>query len=76
MLNPNSIREHMEVLGADGVHVGTVDRVEGARVKLTRTDPIAEGHHHFLDFDEIEKVDSKVNLNKESSELLAEWKRH
>jgi hypothetical protein len=24
------IKEHMEVIGADGVHVGTVDRVETA----------------------------------------------
>ncbi len=29
------IKEHMDVIGADGVHVGTVDRVEGARIKLT-----------------------------------------
>ena len=30
------IREHMEVIGADGVHIGTVDRVEDNRIKLTR----------------------------------------
>jgi hypothetical protein len=24
------IREHMEVIGADGVHVGTVDKVDGS----------------------------------------------
>jgi hypothetical protein len=23
------IKEHMEVIGADGVHIGTVDRVDG-----------------------------------------------
>ena len=28
----SSIKEHMEVIGADGVHVGTVDRVEGNRI--------------------------------------------
>jgi len=26
------IKEHMEVIGADGVHVGTVDRVEEHRI--------------------------------------------
>ena len=26
------IKEHMEVIGADGVHVGTVDRVEENRI--------------------------------------------
>ena len=28
----------MEVIGADGVHVGTVDRVEEHRIKLTKAD--------------------------------------
>jgi hypothetical protein len=45
------IREHMEVIGADGVHLGTVDRVEGDRIKLTKADSGAgshEGHHHFI----------------------------
>jgi hypothetical protein len=45
------IREHMEVIGADGVHVGTVDRVEGNRIKLTKKDSgegAHKGHHHFI----------------------------
>lgn len=45
------IREHMEVIGADGVHVGTVDRIEGDRIKLTKADSgqgSHEGHHHFI----------------------------
>ena len=32
------IKEHMEVIGADGVHVGTVDRIEENRIKLTKAD--------------------------------------
>ena len=35
------IREHMEVIGADGTHVGTVDHVDGHRIKLARTDSSA-----------------------------------
>ena len=30
------IKEHMEVIGADGVHIGTVDKVEGNRIKPRR----------------------------------------
>jgi hypothetical protein len=51
MQNLSSIREHMEVIGADGVHVGTVDHVEGDRIKLTKADSGEgrhEGHHHFV----------------------------
>lgn len=47
----SAIREHMEVIGADGVHVGTVDRVEGERIKLTRRDSgegAHKGHHHYI----------------------------
>jgi hypothetical protein len=44
------IREHMEVIGADGVHIGTVDRVEENRIKLIRADSGIghEEHHHFI----------------------------
>jgi hypothetical protein len=35
-------REHMEVIGADGVHVGTVDKVEGNRIKLTKKTAVRE----------------------------------
>jgi hypothetical protein len=50
MSNLESIREHMEVIGADGVHLGTVDRVEGGRIKLTKKDSgVAHGdHHHYV----------------------------
>jgi hypothetical protein len=46
-----NIREHMEVIGADGVHVGHVDRVEEHRIKLTKEDSgegSHEGHHHYV----------------------------
>ena len=51
MTDLTQIREHMEVIGADGVHVGTVDKVEGDRIKLTKADSgegSHEGHHHFI----------------------------
>lgn len=57
MTDTSQIREHMEVIGADDVHVGTVDKVEGDRIKLTKKDSGAEiegaegqhsGHHHYI----------------------------
>jgi hypothetical protein len=47
-----SVKPHMQVIGADGVHIGTVDRVEGGRIKLTKADSGEghhKGHHHFID---------------------------
>ena len=50
MADSSGIREHMEVIGADGVHLGTVDAVEGDRIKLTKEDSgmAHQDHHHYL----------------------------
>jgi hypothetical protein len=50
MSNLDNIREHMEVVGADGVHLGTVDRVEDNRIKLVRADSglAHQDHHHYI----------------------------
>jgi hypothetical protein len=51
MATADQIKEHAEVIGADGVHVGTVDHVEGDRIKLTKKDSGEgrhEGHHHYI----------------------------
>ena len=62
-----SIKEHMEVIGADGVHVGTVDRVEGGRMKLTKADSGTHGHqshHHFIDLGLVAGItDDQVRLS-------------
>lgn len=61
------IREHMEVIGADGVHIGTVDKLEGNRIKLTRKDSgegSHKGHHHFIDRSLVAEVEGdKVRLS-------------
>lgn len=52
MTNLSGISEHMEIIGADGVHVGTVDRVEGGRIKLVKDDAGEgrhQGHHHYIE---------------------------
>lgn len=51
MADLSQIKEHAEVIGADGVHVGTVDGIEGNRIKLTKKDSgegSHEGHHHYI----------------------------
>ena len=61
MVAPMMIKEKMEVLGKDGVHVGTVDHMEGAdEVKLTKDDPDAGGEHHFIPLAWVEHVEMKI----------------
>jgi hypothetical protein len=62
MTNAASIREHMEVIGADGVHVGTIDKVEGQRIKLTKRDSgegAHRGHHHYIPLSLVAEVEGQ-----------------
>jgi hypothetical protein len=63
----SDITEHMEVIGADGVHLGTVDKVEGDRIKLIKADSgqgSHEGHHHFVPLGLVAEVEGdKVRLS-------------
>src|ERR1700724_1374038 len=59
------IQEHMEVVGSDGEHVGTVDHTESADcIVLTGDDPKAGGKPHVISVEWVDHVDSKVHLNK------------
>ena len=60
MADTSRIHEHMQVIGADGVHVGTVDDVEGNRIKLTKKDSgmgSHKGHHHFIPLSLVAEVE-------------------
>ena len=73
MADLSQIKEHMEVIGADGVHVGTVDHVDGDRIKLTKKDSGAEvegaegghaGHHHYVSIGLVADIEGdKVRLS-------------
>ncbi|MFD1949935.1 MULTISPECIES: DUF2171 domain-containing protein [Sphingomonas] len=47
MVDLTQIKEHANVIGADGVHVGTVDHLDGDRIKLTKNDS-GDGKHHYI----------------------------
>ena len=69
MVDISQIQEHAEVIGADGVHVGTVDHVQGDRIKLTKNDsPQAQdgegAKHHYISIGLVADVeDGKVRLS-------------
>ncbi|WP_127751779.1 MULTISPECIES: DUF2171 domain-containing protein [unclassified Devosia] len=67
MSDLSGIREHMEVIGADGVHVGTVDKVEDGRIKLTKADSgegSHAGHHHYVEGSLVAEIEGdKVRLS-------------
>jgi hypothetical protein len=67
MADAARIKEHMEVIGADGVHVGKVDRVDGNRIKLTKADSGEghhRGHHHFVPLSLVAEIEgNRIRLS-------------
>ena len=69
------IREHMEVVGNDNEHVGTVDRVAGDRLILAKSDPESGGVHHSLSCTEIDRIDGdRVILDINATEARIRWR--
>jgi hypothetical protein len=73
MVDKSEIREHMEVIGADGGHIGTVDEIEGERIKLTKTDRGSGGEHHYLSVTLVEEVDADAVRMSFASELAPQF---
>jgi hypothetical protein len=69
MVNASQIQEHMEIKGSDGQHVGKVDRVEGNRIKLAKSDPASGGKHQYMDLAAVKEVkDGYVVVSKSADE--------
>jgi hypothetical protein len=69
------IREHMEVVGNDGKHVGTVDCTKGDRLILTKSDPESGGVHHSLSCSDIDKVEGdRVILDCSADQAHHRWR--
>lgn len=66
----------MEIVGADGVHIGTVDDVEGKRVKLVKADSGSHGDdRHYLSARLIAAVEGdriRLSANGDAAVLLEE----
>lgn len=76
MADLSTIKEHMEVIGADGAHLGTVDRVEGSRIKLTKADSGShEDHHHYVAGGLVAAVEGnqvRLSANADNAALMEE----
>jgi hypothetical protein len=70
-MSDSRVMKHMEVIGADGFHVGTVDRVENGRIRLAKVDSGEgrhKGHHHFIDLTLVADIEGeKVRLSSVAS---------
>jgi hypothetical protein len=69
MTNASQIKEHMEVKGSDGKHIGTVLGVENGRIKLA-----SGGMDHTIDIASVDAIaDGAVRLQKTAEETVRTW---
>ena len=75
MIQASQIREHMEVVGSDGGHVGRVDHVRDGDIELAKLDLGAGLKHHLLPLTWVDDViDDKVRLNITKEAAKASWR--
>ena len=70
MIDLSQVREHDEVVGADGGHIGTVDHTVDNAIKLTRKDS-ADNRHHYIDVGLISSLEAgKVRLKADTADAI------
>jgi hypothetical protein len=72
-MNPKQIREHMPVIAADGMRIGTVDRIAGSVIQLTKSAPAAHGEHRYLPLAWVASVSDHVQLDRNSDDVIHGW---
>lgn len=75
MFQSSDIREHMEVVGSDGHHVGKVDHVLGTDIELAKFDFGLGLKHHIIPTSWVDTInDDKVCLRMTKDEAKAGWR--
>ena len=69
-MHHDDIREHMPVVCSNGGQFGTVDKVEGNSIKLTKDE---SGQHHWIPTDWVTNVDDKVHVDRPGKQAMQEW---
>jgi hypothetical protein len=68
----SQIPEHAPVIGADGVPIGVIDRIDGGRLKITRKGALT-GHKHYIDIGLIADIENgtvRLSANADVAVLL------
>lgn len=73
MVDARIIKEHQEVVGSDGGHVGRVDHVLGDQIELAKMDLAGGFKHHMIPVSWVDHVDNHVHLNLTRAEARSRW---
>ncbi|GJE03360.1 DUF2171 domain-containing protein [Methylobacterium isbiliense] len=69
------ITEGLAVVDRDGTRIGSVDKVEGGHLKISRADQEPRNQHQYVAPDWIAAVDDRVRLNRTFDEARRLWAR-
>ena len=70
MTQMQQISEDMPVVCSDNGQFGTVDKVEGENIKLTKDQ---SGQHHWIPKSWVTTVDDKVHVDRPGAEAMKQW---
>jgi hypothetical protein len=74
MVDVSRIKEHLEVVGSDGGHVGRVDHVLGDQIELAKLDLASGFKHHMIPVSRVNSVsDEAVRLTLTRDEARSRW---
>ncbi|MDB5420160.1 MAG: hypothetical protein JWR59_107 [Brevundimonas sp.] len=73
MVDASHIKEHIEVVGSDGGHVGRVDHVMDGQIELAKMDLAGGFKHHMIPVSWVDHVDEHVHLNITKDDARALW---
>ena len=75
MIQSHEIREHMEVVGSDGGHVGRVDHIQGDEIELAKMDLGAGFKHHMIPMSWVDHIEEdKVCLSMTQDAAKDAWR--
>jgi hypothetical protein len=75
MILHSLIREHMEVVGSDGGHVGKVDHVLDEEIELAKLDRSSGFKHHYIPLTWVDHIDEgRVWLNMTKQAATNAWR--
>jgi hypothetical protein len=69
-MHHQEIKEHMPVVCSNNKQFGTVDRVDGDAIKLTKDQ---SGQHHWIPMNWVKSVDSAVHIDRPGDQAMREW---
>jgi hypothetical protein len=74
MVDVTLIKDHLEVVGSDGGHVGRVDHVLGDQIERAKLDLAGGFKHHMIPVSWVKDVDDgEVRLSLMEDQAKAQW---